>query len=97
MHRIDRTLAHLLHLSAIVGTLATLSLTAAWASDRSSTPPNAAFEARFEQADLDHDGRLTRAEAAPWPNLADHFTEADLDHDGSLSLPEFIQAMQPMR
>ena len=41
---------------------------------------------RFEQADSDHDGRLTRAEAQAMPFVAKHFDAIDTNHDGYMRL-----------
>jgi len=44
---------------------------------------------KFAAADTDHDGSLSRAEAAAgMPRLAKHFDEIDTDHDGKLTLAE---------
>jgi len=44
------------------------------------------MEAVFQQADADHDGRLTRAEAEAY--RARRFSEADTNHDGKLDQAE---------
>ena len=44
---------------------------------------------KFQAADTDHDGFLTREEAATgMPRLAAHFDDADSDRDGRLSQAE---------
>jgi Ca2+-binding EF-hand superfamily protein len=44
---------------------------------------------KFQSADGDHDGFLSRDEAAKgMPRLAAHFDDADTDHDGKLSQAE---------
>ena len=46
---------------------------------------------RFNDADLDHDGFLSREEAKKGtPRLAEHFDEIDTDHDGKLSPVEIV-------
>jgi len=49
-----------------------------------------AMEGAFSRADLDSDGRLTRAEAVHLPAIEARFDELDTNHDGFLSLEEFI-------
>jgi Ca2+-binding EF-hand superfamily protein len=47
---------------------------------------------KFNSADLDHDGLLTKDEAAKgMPRLAKHFDEIDANHDGKLSWQEVSQ------
>jgi hypothetical protein len=54
--------------------------------------PYQKLEARFAKADVDHDGRLTLAEAqAGMPRLARHFDEIDTAHAGYVTLPEIEQ------
>jgi hypothetical protein len=49
----------------------------------------AQLQARFEQADGDHDGKLTRAEAkAGMPRIYEHFDEIDTSHNGVLTLED---------
>jgi len=49
-----------------------------------------AMEGAFARADLNSDGKLTRAEAAHLPAIEARFDELDTNHDGFLSLEEFI-------
>jgi len=57
----------------------------------------ARFEARFAQADLDHDGRLGRVEVSEkTPRLERRFAWLDEDRDGFLSRAE-LQAARPDR
>jgi hypothetical protein len=50
---------------------------------------------KFEQADTDHDGKLTLAEAkAGMPRLAAHFDEIDTQHQGYLTLDQIKQFVQ---
>lgn len=47
------------------------------------------LRAKFQAADTDRDGFLSRDEAAKgMPRIAVHFDEADADHDGKLSQAE---------
>jgi Ca2+-binding EF-hand superfamily protein len=47
------------------------------------------LRAKFAAADANHDGSLSRDEAASgMPRMAKHFDEADADHDGKLSMME---------
>ncbi|MGU4701465.1 EF-hand domain-containing protein [Burkholderia cepacia] len=57
------------------------------------------LEARFAAADVDHDGKLTRAEAqAGMPRVAEHFDEIDSAHAGYVTLAQIEQfAAQHMR
>jgi hypothetical protein len=43
---------------------------------------------RFRDADLDHDGRLSRTEAQVLPYVSKHFDALDTDHDGYVSRAE---------
>ena len=45
-----------------------------------------AMHKRFDNADTDHDGFLTRDEAAKVPVVAKHFDEIDAKHAGKVSL-----------
>jgi Ca2+-binding EF-hand superfamily protein len=48
------------------------------------------MEGAFSRADLNSDGKLTRAEAVHLPAIEARFDELDTNHDGFLSLEEFI-------
>ncbi|MEW9623038.1 hypothetical protein [Rhodanobacter geophilus] len=53
---------------------------------------------RFAAADANHDGYLSRDEAAQgMPRLAEHFDEIDTDHDGQLSKTEILAYIQQRR
>lgn len=87
-------------------TAATLMMLAtAWAQDAQSGMQNASgsrrqrmaqfqqkLEQRFEQADTNHDGKLTLAEAqAGMPRLAENFDRIDTAHRGYVTLDEIDQ------
>lgn len=48
----------------------------------------AAPEQRFEKLDTNGDGRLSREEAASYPELAQRFVQIDANKDGFLSREE---------
>ena len=53
---------------------------------------------KFDAADIDHDGWLSREEAAKgMPRIAAHFDEADTDHDGKLSKDEVAAYVRKLR
>ena len=59
----------------------------------STQQPSAADKAAadaFKRADSNHDGKLSREEAARLPAIAAKFDELDKDKDGLLSLEEFM-------
>ena len=47
----------------------------------------------FNFMDANHDGRISREEAASFSGVAKHFDEADTNHDNALSREEFDYAM----
>jgi len=47
---------------------------------------------RFQHLDVDHDGRLSRSEAAKSNYLSKHFDEVDTNHDGYITPDEKRQA-----
>ena len=49
-----------------------------------------AMEAAFTRADVNGDGKLSRAEAAHLPAIEARFDELDTNHDGFLSVDEFM-------
>ena len=59
-------------------------------SDKVGTDKN---DPGFNKLDKNHDGKLSRSEAAGNPMLAKRFKEADRDHDGSLSRTEYLMTM----
>jgi Ca2+-binding EF-hand superfamily protein len=53
---------------------------------------------KFDAADSNHDGFLTRDEAAKnMPRVAKHFDSIDTDHDGKLSPQEIAQFLAAKR
>lgn len=56
------------------------------------------FAEKFDAADGNHDGFLTRDEAAKgMPRAAKHFDAIDADHDGKLSRQEIAQFLATKR
>jgi Ca2+-binding EF-hand superfamily protein len=56
------------------------------------------FTEKFDAADSNHDGFLTREEAAKsMPRVAKHFDAIDADHDGKLSPQEIAQFLAAKR
>jgi Ca2+-binding EF-hand superfamily protein len=56
------------------------------------------FNEKFDAADINHDGFLTRDEAAKsLPHIAKHFDAIDIDHDGKLSRQEIAQFLASKR
>lgn len=53
----------------------------------------AAIEAAFRRADVNKDGKLSRAEAEMLPSVAARFDEIDKDKKGYLTLDEFMLAV----
>ncbi|WP_036112826.1 MULTISPECIES: hypothetical protein [Luteibacter] len=50
---------------------------------------------RFNQADKDRDGKLTRDEAkAGMPRIAEHFDDIDSEHRGYITLEQFQSAIR---
>lgn len=47
----------------------------------------------FNALDKNHDGSLSRSEAAANPTLLKHFKQADKNNDGKLSRTEYLEAM----
>jgi hypothetical protein len=55
------------------------------------------FEARFNKADANGDGKLSKAEAAAMPRVAKNFDAIDADHDSFVTKAEIGQAMMARR
>lgn len=50
---------------------------------------------RFDNADADHDGKLTHDEArAGMPRVAEHFDEIDADHKGYVTKDQIVAFMK---
>jgi len=54
-----------------------------------------AIEAAFARADTDGDGKLSRAEAQRFPEIAARFDQLDREQDGFLTLAEFAAGATP--
>lgn len=55
-------------------------------------------EQRFDAADSNHDGYLSRDEVqSGMPRIAEHFDEVDTDHDGQLSKAEILAYLKQYR
>lgn len=54
---------------------------------------NQELKQAFDFIDANHDGRISREEAAGFRGVARHFDDADLDRDNVLSRAEFENAM----
>jgi hypothetical protein len=59
-------------------------------SDKIGTDKN---DPGFNNLDKNHDGKLSRTEAAGNPALVKKFKDADRNHDGSLSRSEYLMTM----
>jgi Ca2+-binding EF-hand superfamily protein len=59
-------------------------------SDKIGTDKN---DPGFNNLDKDHDGYVSRTEAAANPTLVTKFKDADRDHDGKLSRSEYLMTM----
>ena len=59
-------------------------------SDKIGTDKN---DPGFNNLDKNHDGYLSRTEAAGNPTLAKKFKDADRNHDGKLSRSEYLMTM----
>ena len=57
----------------------------------SSTSGSTATDPEFAKVDKDHDGKISKKEAASNKDLAKRFNELDTDHDGSLQPAEFAR------
>jgi hypothetical protein len=72
-----------------------LTSTSLWAAQPAEPLDPAAFEKRFQQADADRNGRLSRQEAyAEFPRMPEFFDEIDSNGDDAITLPEVNQALQ---
>ncbi|MFN2643472.1 MAG: hypothetical protein ABR570_00635 [Burkholderiales bacterium] len=64
-----------------------LATSAALAADKAKSDPG------FNKLDANHDGSLSRTEAAKNPYLVKHFKDADKNGDGKLSRTEYLTVM----
>ena len=72
------------------------SATPAAGANAAPAPPRysaSALKQAFSFMDSNHDGQVSREEAAGFRGVARHFDQADTDHDGMLSAQEFEAAM----
>ncbi|HEX4479232.1 MAG TPA: EF-hand domain-containing protein [Rudaea sp.] len=89
-----------MRINLLLAALSIAATTAAFAADTPPTPTHiekagAKMREKFDAADLDHDGLLTRDEAAKGlPRAAKHFDEIDVNHDGKLSMQEVAQYLR---
>ena len=56
-----------------------------------STSGSTATDPEFAKVDKDHDGKISKKEAASNKELAKRFNELDTDHDGALQPAEFAR------
>lgn len=82
------TLAKIL---VIAGSAAALASGSAFAADSKSKASSS--DPGFNNLDKNHDGYLSRREAAGNPALAKRFKEADRNGDGKLSRAEYLETM----
>jgi hypothetical protein len=96
----ERTPAFGIALAVAMLTGATASLTACAAAAGGSRADRIAakMKDRFDTADADHDGYVSRAEAQQGlPRIAEHFEEIDANRDGKLSYDEIAQYLRSKR
>ncbi len=89
--------------SALIATvLATFCITGIHAQDMATSAENPKriekFTEKFDAADSDHDGFLSRDEATKsMPRIAKNFDAIDTNHDGKLSPQEIAQFLAAKR
>ena len=76
----------------IAGSATLLALGSAFAADKPDSRAKS-DDPGFNNLDRNHDGKLSRSEAARNPYLAKRFKEADRNGDGSLSRYEYLRTM----
>ncbi len=79
--------------STILVTASALALASASALAADKQDRAKSDDPGFNNLDRDHDGSLSRAEAARNPYLAKRFKEADKNGDGKLSRTEYLRIM----
>jgi hypothetical protein len=73
----------------VAGSAAALAVGSAFAADK----PAKNDDPGFNKLDKNHDGSLSRTEAAGNPYLLKRFKEADRNSDGKLSRTEYLMVM----
>jgi EF hand len=77
----------------IAGSAAALALGSAFAADTGKAKSAKNQDPGFNNLDKNHDGALSRSEAAGNPYLVKRFKEADKNGDGKLSRSEYLAVM----
>ena len=77
----------------IVAAALALAVGAGYAADEHIGKDKSKNDPGFNALDKNHDGYLSRTEAAANPALAKKFKEADKNGDGKLSRVEYLEAM----
>lgn len=77
---------------ATLAILTTTSTSLLWPGAAVAQPNMAQMlQQRFEAADTNHDGRLSKTEAdSGMPRVAQHFDEIDASHAGSITLQQIV-------
>ncbi|WP_428421020.1 EF-hand domain-containing protein [Methylibium sp.] len=74
---------------ALAGTVGVVNVAQAQTTP-TAKPADATAQAAFKRADVDADNKLSPAEAAKLPAIAQRFKTLDTDKDGFLSAEEFM-------
>ncbi len=77
----------------IVAAALALAVGASYAADEHIGKDQAKHDPGFNALDKNHDGYLSRTEAAKNPQLFKKFKQADKNGDGKLSRMEYLEAM----
>jgi Ca2+-binding EF-hand superfamily protein len=91
--KISHTLAKPLSATATALLLLGTTVAAQAQTDPPSQQQAESAEKAFKRADANGDGKLSKAEAARLPAIAERFDEIDKDKDGFLSMAEFMAAL----